>query len=193
MKRWILMIAAVGLGAIAVLGIPSWAHAVCATDDVDCDGVSDDADNCPEDYNQDQKDRDNDGVGDVCDNCLKVANPDQADEDDDGFGDLCAKDADGDGIADALDNCPTVSNPAQADADQDFKGDACDTDKPSAGESVPVQPSQVWGGGAYNGNCSLVQNASFGGNSLLSGLLWLASAVILAVKNRATNWRGGRR
>ncbi len=35
--------------------------------DGDCDGVPDDVDNCPEDYNPDQEDFDDDGDGDACD------------------------------------------------------------------------------------------------------------------------------
>jgi hypothetical protein len=35
--------------------------------DTDADGVPDDQDNCPNDYNPDQKDSDGDGIGDVCD------------------------------------------------------------------------------------------------------------------------------
>ncbi|MBP6054937.1 MAG: T9SS type A sorting domain-containing protein [Cytophagaceae bacterium] len=35
--------------------------------DVDKDGVPDDADNCPKNYNPDQADADKDGIGDVCD------------------------------------------------------------------------------------------------------------------------------
>lgn len=36
-------------------------------DDRDCDGIGDDVDNCPDNYNPGQEDADNDGVGDVCD------------------------------------------------------------------------------------------------------------------------------
>lgn len=154
--------------------------------DMDKDGIPDSLDNCPEDYNTDQKDRDNDKVGDVCDNCMKVANPDQADDDEDGFGDVCAEDSDGDGISNALDNCPMISNPDQADSDKDFKGDACDTDAPKSGGSTPVTQTP-FGGGAYNGNCSLIFGAPVGSGAMIAGLLWLASAAIVAVR------RGSRR
>ncbi len=35
--------------------------------DMDSDGISDDSDNCPSDYNPDQADSDSDGIGDSCD------------------------------------------------------------------------------------------------------------------------------
>lgn len=60
-----------------------------ADDDADADGNSDDADNCPDDFNPGQEDGDVDGVGDVCDNCPDDPNPDQADSDGDGIGDEC--------------------------------------------------------------------------------------------------------
>ena len=37
------------------------------TPDVDGDGIANEADNCPTDFNPDQKDVDGDGIGDVCD------------------------------------------------------------------------------------------------------------------------------
>ncbi len=41
--------------------------APACVDDLDCDGVPDDADNCPDDPNPDQADFDGDSTGDVCD------------------------------------------------------------------------------------------------------------------------------
>ncbi|MCK4658874.1 MAG: thrombospondin type 3 repeat-containing protein [Phycisphaerae bacterium] len=58
-------------------------------EDPDGDGVLDDVDNCPNDYNPGQEDVDSDGVGNLCDNCPFVVNPDQADADSDGIGDAC--------------------------------------------------------------------------------------------------------
>jgi hypothetical protein len=58
-------------------------------DDSDGDGINDDVDNCPDDYNPGQEDADGDGVGDVCDNCPNVANPDQMDSNNNGIGDAC--------------------------------------------------------------------------------------------------------
>ena len=48
--------------------------------------------------NYSQSDSDNDGVGDECDNCPNDYNPDQNDNDGDGVGDLCDDDDDNDGI-----------------------------------------------------------------------------------------------
>ena len=109
--------------------------------DADEDGIADEDDNCPYDYNPDQADRDRDGVGDVCDddrdgdgipneedNCPDFANPDQSDMDGDGVGDACDDDIDGDGVPNKQDNCPLVANPDQADLDGDGVGDACDDD-----------------------------------------------------------------
>jgi hypothetical protein len=47
--------------------------------DTDNDGITDDIDNCPDDYNPGQGDVDNDGIGDACDACTDV--------DGDGYGD----------------------------------------------------------------------------------------------------------
>jgi hypothetical protein len=76
--------------------------------DADADGVCDDVDNCPSDYNPGQEDGDGDGTGDACDGCGTA-------------------DADLDGICDALDSCPAVYNPGQENTDGDAEGgDACD-------------------------------------------------------------------
>ncbi len=50
-----------GFFTIAALSI-----SVTVDDDSDEDGLPDDVDNCPYDYNPDQEDSDNDGTGDVC-------------------------------------------------------------------------------------------------------------------------------
>lgn len=71
--------------------------------DKDGDGTIDTSDNCPEDYNEDQKDTDGDDIGDECDD-----------------------DDDNDQILDAIDNCPLIANKLQIDVDNDQIGDACD-------------------------------------------------------------------
>lgn len=53
------------------------------------DGIADDCDNCPDDFNPDQLDEDGDGVGDECDNCPTIPNPDQEDGNKNGIGDAC--------------------------------------------------------------------------------------------------------
>lgn len=73
--------------------------------DTDKDGIKDVNDNCPLDFNPDQKDTDGDGIGDACD---------------------LFNDRDKDGIRDDLDNCPFTSNPDQLDSDKDGIGDVCD-------------------------------------------------------------------
>jgi hypothetical protein len=101
--------------------------------DNDDDGIADDVDNCPWDYNPLQENSDNDGFGDVCDVC--PADPTN-DADLDGIcGDVdncpsdynpLQEDADSDGRGNVCDNCPSNSNPLQEDADSDGLGDACD-------------------------------------------------------------------
>ncbi|MCP4745785.1 MAG: hypothetical protein GY874_06530, partial [Desulfobacteraceae bacterium] len=59
-------------------------------DDWDCDGISDDIDNCPDTSNPDQDDTDTDG---------------------DSVADACDLDDDGDGYDDGDDNCPLIANP----------------------------------------------------------------------------------
>ncbi|MEZ4462529.1 MAG: amidohydrolase family protein [bacterium] len=100
---------------------------VSSVTDQDGDGIPNDADICPAqfnpvrplDLNSTQADFDNDATGDECDVCplaegatCPMYNPD---------------DRDADGVANLLDNCPAVSNPDQADEDGDDIGDACDT------------------------------------------------------------------
>ena len=107
-----------GLPSVPPMGTPihavvEFAIVICpVVIDTDQDGIPDDQDNCPFNYNPDQSDVDLDGVGDVCDNCPNTPNTNQADLDLDGVGDVC-------------DNCPNDYNPGQEDADHDGVGDAC--------------------------------------------------------------------
>lgn len=117
-------------------------------DDLDEDGVLNDADNCPYISNIHQDNSDGDQYGDVCepdsdgdtviddkDNCKMVVNPSQEDADKDGLGDACDPDyvppegdMDADGVKNSADNCLEVSNADQKDMDKDGIGDACDGD-----------------------------------------------------------------
>jgi hypothetical protein len=118
--------------------------------DVDGDGVKDEADNCPQTRNGDQRNTDGlpDG-GDACDpdmdqdgyfndgrepqdNCPPIANADQS-------ANPCAEDQDGDGVATYQDNCFDVFNPDQRNNDLRYQygdgmGDACDPDDDGDGE-----------------------------------------------------------
>lgn len=92
----------------------------CVVSDVDGDGVSDDADNCPETANADQTDLDGDGTGDACDNCPDVPNPAQLDTfGAPGVGDACDcpcfTSGDVDALLDAVDDPTTYAAPVCVD------------------------------------------------------------------------------
>jgi hypothetical protein len=91
--------------------ISATAYAACDSD-VDSDGICDEFDNCPVQWNPNQNDSDGDGIGDWCDSC-----PNGADDDED-LDNICVD----------ADNCPAVNNSGQQDADSDGTGDACDDD-----------------------------------------------------------------
>ena len=57
--------------------------------DSDVDGICDDVDNCPAQWNPNQNDADSDGIGNWCDNCPSNCNPQQLDADSDCIGDVC--------------------------------------------------------------------------------------------------------
>jgi hypothetical protein len=89
---------------------------IASPPDSDGDGLTDDVDNCPYDYNPDQADIDADGIGDICDPCPEDPT------------NTCVPcpDTDADGICDEEDNCPFIANPDQTDLDLDRLGDPCD-------------------------------------------------------------------
>jgi len=72
--------------------------------DTDMDGIIDEDDNCPNDFNPLQENDDGDNWGDACDNCLGVSNTvggvpvDQCDTDADGYGNLCDGDFNEDNV-----------------------------------------------------------------------------------------------
>lgn len=111
----------------------------CIFEDRDNDGIPDEEDNCPDNYNRGQWDWDDDGLGNACDpdddndgvvdwedNCKWSPNPDQLNTDGDNRGDVCDNDDDNDNVLDTEDNCPLVYNPGQEDTDEDGIADACD-------------------------------------------------------------------
>ncbi len=70
-------------------------------------------DNCPMDFNPDQRNIECDGAGDLCDSCPTLNDK--------------GADQDGDTVVDDCDNCgPPFSNQDQSDQDYDVVGDACD-------------------------------------------------------------------
>lgn len=81
--------------------------------DTDDDGVPNANDNCPRQYNPDQRDSDGDGVGDVCDNCPTVPNPSQEDR-----YPFDGPEGPGNGIGDACEVIPNKPPVANAGADQ---------------------------------------------------------------------------
>lgn len=103
-------------------------------------------DNCPNDFNPEQRDGDCDNIGDICDICPTYPDPaqdplQQTDNDcqgqcPDGVGDACdncllvanpdQSDIDFDVLGDVCDNCPEIFNPDQLDGDNDQLGDECD-------------------------------------------------------------------
>lgn len=68
-------------------------------------------------------DSDGDGVADNADNCTQVSNPDQRDTDGDFFGNACDADLDGDGVINFVDLGLLRQVFFTADANADFNGD----------------------------------------------------------------------
>ena len=78
-----------------------------AQDDENMNGVGDACDYGP--------DSDKDGIVDQADNCPTDFNPSQADHDSDLWGDACDDDDDNDGIPDTTDTCVFAPNTQQSD------------------------------------------------------------------------------
>jgi hypothetical protein len=89
-------------GALLAINVP------CPPGDADGDGVLDDVDNCPEDYNPGQENGDGDAWGDACDNCPTTSTAwyvPLGDDDCDGFTTTAEEHAG----TDPLDACPDVA------------------------------------------------------------------------------------
>ncbi len=111
--------------------------------DLDGDGMSNAADNCPTVFNPvrpmdtgAQPDADSDALGDACDPCPLTANTSCTVPDPD--------DHDGDGVLNWLDNCSAISNANQADLDGDDKGDACDPCPDGWNAGVMACPTSIY-------------------------------------------------
>lgn len=101
--------------------------------DFDGDGVPNEADNCPTQYNPRvprdpldpdagtwQPDSNGDGTGDAC--SVEVVGSDETV--------FVLPDQDLDGVTDGLDNCAWYPNPTQTDANENFIGDDCERTVP---------------------------------------------------------------
>ncbi len=99
-----------------------------AMQDSDQDGIANEKDNCPNNYNPKQEDIDGDGFGDVCDPC------------DD-------RDSDGDGIKNCLDKCPnepeTYNNYYDEDGCPDSLPETTAQPLPKLTSPPATQPSPV--------------------------------------------------
>jgi len=96
-----------------------WSISVRYADcDFDGDGLKDEVDNCPDNFNSTQLNTDQDLQGDACDpdddndtlmdsadNCRTIVNFDQADNEGDGIGDVCDRNDDNDPRSDTVDVC----------------------------------------------------------------------------------------
>jgi hypothetical protein len=105
--------------------------------DTDGDGIVDDFDNAPLDFNPPIVDMNTDGG---------INRFDQLDADNDGVGDPADPDDDNDGVEDPFDICAFTPDPDQTDTDGDGYGDACDplNDLDTDGDGVrdgPLDPS----------------------------------------------------
>jgi hypothetical protein len=93
-------------------------------DDVDCDEIRNESDNCPEDFNHGQENTDAGYTPAEPPSTPPGATMAAGDS----RGDACDDDDDADTLPDASDNCRLVRNPGQEDDDGDHYGNACARD-----------------------------------------------------------------
>ena len=104
--------------------------------DYDCDGIPNSQDNCPNDYNPNQRDTDKDGIGDVCSPDIdgdKVPNPKNI-VDDNNRVNISALE----GWTGQLDNCLFIANPDQKDTNHNGIGDSCEQNDTPLGLSIAI-------------------------------------------------------
>jgi hypothetical protein len=131
--------------------------------DTDSDGVPDDADNCPEDYNPNQEDLDLDLIGDVCDPFPDDRDNEQAQCE----ADLteCLEnplylDEDGDGEADSTDLCPGTASGEDVDANGCSLSQYCSAIDASTTEGRKICERSDWKNDEpleNKGNCEAVK------------------------------------
>jgi len=129
-------------------------------EDFDCDGVHNEYDNCPTEYNPDQADDDGDGVGNACDEC--PTDPAKTDPALCGCG-VSDVDTDSDGRPDCTDGCPTDPNKTDPGIcgcgvfDKDSDGDG----KP---DCIDACPDREGGDEDEDGVCEDVDNCPLSKN-----------------------------
>lgn len=158
--------------------------------DIDSDGVNDDVDNCPVDFNSDQSNIDGDAFGDVCDDDIDgdgILNGEDNCEFDYDESNQCGasgSDSDQDGVVDSLD--PFPYDPSEsADSDNDGVGDNADAFDNDASEQFDLDGDGV---GDNADLCPLVASGSQGVNHADSDADGIGDECDLAVADLSGAW-----
>lgn len=104
--------------------------------DYDCDNITNNQDNCPNDYNPNQKDTDKNGIGDVCSPDIDgdgIMNPAHIVDDNGRINIHALQERTG-----QLDNCLPISNKDQTDSDHNGIGDICEQNSTPLGLSIAI-------------------------------------------------------